>query len=38
MDDDHRRQGRSLLRYWLYLAAVIVIRYEGPFRSASSVG
>ncbi len=26
------RQGRSLLRYWLYMAAVIVIRCEGPFR------
>ncbi len=25
-------QGKSLLRYWLYLAAVIVTRYEGPFR------
>jgi transposase len=26
------RQGKGLLRYWLYLAAVILIRYPGPFR------
>ena len=26
------RQGKGLLRYWLYLAAVILVRYPGPFR------
>lgn len=26
------RQGKGLLRYWLFLAAQISVRYEGPFR------
>ena len=26
------RQGKSFLRSWLYLAANVAVRYDGPFR------